>query len=222
MSSSKIIQPAVRFRYKLIFELSLCCSLLILIAAFKFFPNIPKAEQKFTDKQELFKVEDITNTVQKNLPPPPPREPSIIIAVPTDEVLKDVEIRSTELDVGEKVAPPPPPVENVEKKIDEEPSYFVVVEEMPEPIGGITAIQEKIKYPEIAKRAGIEGTVFILAYLNEKGEVVKVEIAKSLGGGCDEEAVEAVRRTKFNPGKQRGKAVRVKVMIPIKFRLQTS
>jgi protein TonB len=81
-------------------------------------------------------------------------------------------------------------------------------------------IQSKIKYPEIARRAGLEGTVYILAYLNEEGIVVKTEIAKGIGGGCDEEAEKAVKDTRFTPGKQRGKPVKVKVMIPVKFQLK--
>ncbi|MDO8548844.1 MAG: TonB family protein [Ignavibacteria bacterium] len=114
--------------------------------------------------------------------------------------------------------------EEVEEKIvkpkKEEAQYFIAVEEMPSPIGGITAIQKRIKYPEIARRAGVEGTVYILAYLNEEGIVVKTEIVKGIGGGCDEEAEKAVKETRFTPGKQRGKPVKVKVMIPVKFQLQ--
>jgi len=91
---------------------------------------------------------------------------------------------------------------------------------MPYPIGGIQAIHDLIIYPEIAKRAGIEGKVYVLAYLNEEGIVIKTEIIKGIGCGCDEAAENAVRQTMFTPGKQRGKPVNVKVMIPIVFRLK--
>ncbi len=97
--------------------------------------------------------------------------------------------------------------------------YFVKVEEMPVPIGGLESIQEKIHYPEIAKRAGIEGRVFVKAYIDEKGNVVEIEILKGLGGGCNEVAAEAVKNTKFKPGRQRGKPVKVQVTIPISFKL---
>ncbi len=122
------------------------------------------------------------------------------------------------MDVNEEVAAPPPPPE--EKKVEEEPTYFVAVEEMPEPIGGIAAIQSKIVYPEIAKRAGVEGKVYVKAYVDEQGNVTKTEVVKGLGAGLDEAAVKAVQATKFKPGKQRGKAVKVQVMIPIQFKLQ--
>ncbi|MBU2444613.1 MAG: energy transducer TonB, partial [Bacteroidetes bacterium] len=104
--------------------------------------------------------------------------------------------------------------------IEDEVTYFEVVEDMPEPIGGILAIQQKITYPEIAKRAGVEGKVYILAYVNEKGEVTKTEVLKGIGAGCDEAAEKAIKDTKFKPGKQRGKPVKVKVAVPVVFTLK--
>ena len=74
-----------------------------------------------------------------------------------------------------------------DKPINEN-DYSELVEEMPEPIGGINSIQEKIQYPEIAKRAGIEGKVFILAYIDENGNVAHTKIIKGIGAGCDEMA----------------------------------
>jgi protein TonB len=110
----------------------------------------------------------------------------------------------------------------VEEKVVEEkeaPTYFVAVEEMPEPIGGIKAIQEKITYPEIAKRAGVEGKVYILAFVDESGTVTKATVLKGIGAGCDEAARDAVIATKFKPGKQRGVPVKVQVSIPVIFKL---
>lgn len=97
--------------------------------------------------------------------------------------------------------------------------YYVGVQQMPEPIGGISAIQKKVVYPEIAKRAGIEGRVYILAYINEKGTVDRTRVLKGIGAGCDEAAMKAVQETKFIPGKQRGKPVKTQVTVPVFFRL---
>lgn len=213
-----IIKPEFRFKYKLVIKLSLIASLTLMILAFKFFPDIKRSDLVLEGSQELFKVEDIAQTVHEKLPPPPPPKPNIIVASPSDDVLEDVDMSSTEIDLSEQIAPPPPKQDN-KSLIEDEPIYFVAVEEMPSPIGGIQAIQSKINYPEIAKRAGVEGTVFILAYLNEQGIVVKTEIVKGIGAGCDEEAEKAIKETRFSPGKQRGTPVRVKVMIPVKFRL---
>ncbi len=98
--------------------------------------------------------------------------------------------------------------------------FYVVVEEMPEIVGGIKSIQEKIVYPELAKHSGIEGKVYALAFIDEKGNVADAKIIKGIGGGCDEAALDAVKQTKFIPGRQKGKPVKVQVSIPIVFKLQ--
>jgi protein TonB len=206
----------LRATYKRVLEISIIISLAILIFAFKFFPHLQDKGMTLEGPQELFTVEDIQQTKQENRPPPPPKPP-IPIEAPADDVLEDIEIEDTEIDFEAEIeAPPPPPKEEIE----EEPTYFVAVEEMPGPIGGIKAIQEKIIYPEIAKRAGVEGKVYVLAFVNEQGEVTKAQIIKGIGAGCDEAALDAVLKTKFTPGKQRGKAVKVQVSIPIIFKLK--
>jgi TonB family protein len=98
--------------------------------------------------------------------------------------------------------------------------YFVAAEEMPEPIGGIGAIQKNITYPEIAKRAGVEGRVYVKAYVDSTGTVVKTELLRGIGAGCDEMAMDAVKKVQFTPGKQRGKSVNTQVTIPILFKLK--
>ena len=97
--------------------------------------------------------------------------------------------------------------------------YEVSVDQMPEPIGGIAAIQKNIVYPEIARRAGIQGKVYVTAYINEAGNVTKTEVIKGIGGGCDQAAENAIRKVKFNPGFQKGAPVKVQVSIPVIFRL---
>ena len=104
--------------------------------------------------------------------------------------------------------------------ISNNPIKYTTAEEMPEPIGGINAIFNKIIYPDIAKRAGIEGKVYILAFVNESGSVTKAQVLKGIGAGCDEAALDAVLKTKFKPGKQKGEFVKVQVSIPINFKLQ--
>lgn len=206
-------------KYQRVFEISVILSLLLMIVAFKFFPQLEKQEVVLEQAQELVNVQDVDITRQENKPPPPPKPP-IPIEAPSDNVLEDIEIGNTEIDEEANVAPPPPPPKAETKKVEEEPVFFVAVEEMPEPIGGIEAIQKKIVYPEIAKRAGVEGRVFIKAFVDEQGNVTKTEVIKGIGAGCDEAAEAAVRSSKFKPGKQRGKAVKVQVSVPILFKLQ--
>ncbi len=207
----------LRRTYRRNLEISTIISLAILIIAFKYFPDLAGKKLALDQTQELFTVEDIQQTKQENRPPPPPKPP-IPIEAPADDVLEDIEIEDTEIDFSAEIEAPPPPKED--KKEETEPIYFVAVEEMPSPIGGILGIQKKIVYPEIAKRAGVEGKVYILAFVDEKGVVTKAEVIKGIGAGCDEAALNAVLQTKFNPGKQRGKPVKVQVSIPIVFRLK--
>lgn len=215
-----IPKPEIRYRYKLVLKCSLAVSLLFMIFAFKFFPHLEKGIFEFETTQELFTLEDIQQTKQEYKPPPPPEKPTMITEAISDAEIEDVELESTELNMFEDVGAPPPLLKvEQEKLIEEEAVFFVAVEEMPYPIGGIQAIQKLIEYPEIAKRAGIEGKVYVLAYVNMKGIVEKTEIIKGIGGGCDEAAENAVKHTKFSPGKQRGKPVNVRVMIPVIFRL---
>lgn len=101
-----------------------------------------------------------------------------------------------------------------------EKDFFTAVEEMPKPIGGINAIAQNVRYPEIAKRAGIEGRVFVKALIDETGSVVGTSIIRGIGAGCDQAAMEAVMQSKFKPGRQKGKPVKVQVTIPILFKLQ--
>ncbi len=98
--------------------------------------------------------------------------------------------------------------------------YLAFAEKMPSPIGGLEAIYKSIKYPEIAKKAGVEGKVYALAYINESGTVDKVQIIKGIGAGCDEEVIRAVSAAKFTPGMKEGKPVKVKLSLQIKFKLR--
>ncbi len=101
-----------------------------------------------------------------------------------------------------------------------ENKYFIAVNQMPEPIGGITAIQKNIIYPESAKKEGIQGRVYVKAYIDEQGDVSKVDLIKGIGADCDESAMMAVKKTKFKPGMQNGKPVKVQVAVPILFELK--
>ncbi len=98
--------------------------------------------------------------------------------------------------------------------------YLPFAEKMPEPIGGLAGINKKIIYPSIAKEAGIEGRVFLLAFIDENGTVNDVKVLKGIGGGCDEAAIKALKNTKFRPATNKGKPVKVKFSIAITFKLR--
>lgn len=98
-------------------------------------------------------------------------------------------------------------------------NVFVVVEEMPQMVGGQMALYEKLRYPETARRAGIEGRVIIQFIVNKEGEVVNPAVVRSAGGGLDEAALEALKSVSFTPGTQRGELVDVQMTLPVVFRL---
>lgn len=102
---------------------------------------------------------------------------------------------------------------------DEAQEYYTVVEQMPKLIGGLAAIAQEITYPEMARRAGIEGRVYVQFIVNEQGEVEHPRILRGIGGGADEEALRVISNAEFEPGYQDGKPVAVQYSIPIVFRL---
>ena len=217
MALKKNPKVDLRRKYNRTLEISMIIVLSLLIAAFKFFPKFEAEQNIKIEAQELIDVEDVEITRQNEAPPPPPKPP-VPIEAPTDDILDDIEFAETDLDEDEIISStPPPPVDDDEEEVI--PDFFAVVEQQPEPIGGIAGIQARIEYPEIARRAGVHGMVSLLAYVDENGNVVKVEVARGIGAGCDEEAVKAVMATKFKPGKQRGRPVKVKMGIPIRFTL---
>lgn len=198
-----------------VFEGSLSASLSIIILFFLFFPDVKPAQKFQTRGQEIVTIEEVEHTRQITKAPPPPR-PAIPIEAPSDEVLEDVELTSSELDLAEEVAPPPP------QSADEDEQYFVAVEDMPQIIGGVEALMRVLEYPEIALRANVQGRVYVLAFVNEKGDVTKTELLKGIGAGCDEAALDAVHKIRFIPGKQRGLPVKVKVSVPVVFRIRSA
>ena len=106
----------------------------------------------------------------------------------------------------------------------EEDTVYQIVDEMPKFPGGEQAmfkfISENVKYPQEAKDKNISGRVFVNFVVEKDGSVDEVKVLRSIGGGCDEEAVRVVKSMpKWTPGKQKGKPVRVSYIIPFVFKL---
>jgi TonB family protein len=110
--------------------------------------------------------------------------------------------------------------ENLENESDE--PVFYIVEDMPKYPGGKPAmktfIYSNLEYPENAKNQGIEGEVFVKFLVNEKGHVENAEVVRSSYQGFDAAALKVIREMPdWTPGTQRGKAVKVWFVVPIKF-----
>jgi TonB family protein len=104
---------------------------------------------------------------------------------------------------------------------------YQVVEEAASPVGGMEEffkyIGANLRYPAEARQANISGRVFIQFIVNQDGTLSNIEVLRGIGGGCDEEAVRVLSEAPaWNPGKQRGLAVRQRMAIPIVFELGTN
>jgi protein TonB len=114
------------------------------------------------------------------------------------------------------------PIESMTPEDSEDP--FVIAEKMPEPIGGYETyfkfLAKELKYPSKAVRVDVQGRVFVQFIINKKGELQDLKVIKGIGYGCDEEAMRVLALTKWSAGKQRGKPVNVKMVMPIQFKLQ--
>ena len=109
--------------------------------------------------------------------------------------------------------------EDLEHLKEPQDGVHFVVEEMPELIGGMAAVVEKMQYPETARKEGVEGRVFVQFVVSEEGSVENVVVTRGIGAGCDEEAIRVVSSLKFTPGMQDGKAVKVRLSLPVTFKL---
>lgn len=99
---------------------------------------------------------------------------------------------------------------------------FTVVEQMPEFNGNIgDYLSSTLRYPDQAREAGIDGRVLVHFIVNEDGNISEAKVVRSIGGGCDEEALRVVNSMpRWKPGKQNGRAVKVYFTLPISFRLE--
>ena len=219
MALKKYPKADLKRSYQLWVQAGLMIALLVMIAAFRVNLSGNSDFNIVMPDQETVQMEEILQTQQIQKPPPPPKPP-VPVEVPDDEILEDDDLDlDASLDLEEEISdipPPPPPVEEEEV----EPEIFVIVEQMPELIGGLGGLQKKITYPAIAKKANVEGRVIVQFVVDEQGNVINPVVVRELGAGCDEEALKAVSQAKFKPGKQRGQPVKVKMSLPITFKLK--
>jgi len=205
------------------FNIGLAISLLLMITAF---------EWRFYDDGSLVDLgqiddnfEDIMEIPLTEQPPPPPPKIELpkIIEVPDEEEIEedidvDLDVEITEETVIEDIVFEEAPEEEVADEI------FDIVEDQPAPPGGMAAfykyIGKHIRYPNQARRMGIEGRVFVQFVVDKKGRLTDVKAIKGIGAGCDEEAVRILKGApQWKAGKQRGRPVKVRMILPITFKL---
>ncbi len=214
-------EVSLKLKYPLVLRVSLVFTLIAMIVMFSSVPRSGGGERTQTEIRIEIETIDIPVIEQQIEAAKPPSRPSIPIEVEDDDLLDDVTIEmSTDISSYEAWdAPPPPPEED-----DGGPRVrFIPYDEAPEPIGGFAAIQRNVVYPEIAQEAGIEGTVVIQAFVSEFGKVTDCVVLKGVPNtGLDEAAIDAIKKTRFKPAKQRDRNVGVYISIPVIFKLQSN
>jgi periplasmic protein TonB len=227
MELKKTPEADLSRRTGLFFNIGLVVTLAIIVSAFEYRTYDPIVT--FRAPEVPTTTEPVMDVPITDIPPPPPpqiQQPEVV------EVPDEIEIEEVEVQIEVDIPPPPAQVQAAvtqaiqvaapaEEETDE---IFMVVEDQPTPPGGMEGfakyLQKNLRYPDQARRMGIEGRVFVEFVVDKDGSITDVKAIKGIGAGCDEEAVRVVQaQPKWNPGKQRGRPVRVRMVLPIVFRM---
>lgn len=205
-------------------EIGLIVALAVVFFSFEW-KQYDKQEQAFDTEVEYDIEEDVVLNTQREEPPPQEQQQpeTQVLNIVEDDVEVDDELNIDAEADDQTIIEDFEPVEVTETEVVEQ-EIFTVVEDQPSFPGGEAArmqyLQKNIEYPQMARESGIEGTVFVTFVVETDGTVTQVRILRGIGGGCDEEALRVVRNMpKWNPGKQRGRSVRVQFNMPIRFKL---
>lgn len=207
---NKTPEADLRAQYPKILQIGVVITLAVLSLAFYSVP-------KFGEGMSIDKITDITVEVENipqtkiNTAPPPPARPTIPVASEDDDIPEDEMIDESifEFDNPANMAPPPPPESDEEESIP-----FFKVSKKPEVIKKVAP-----KYPDLARRAGIEGQVVCQIIVGKDGRVKEAKVVKSVPM-LDEAALAAVRKWVFSPGEQRDRKVSVKMIVPVQFKFK--
>lgn len=221
METKKTPQADLENKRRIFLQIGIAIALVGVLVAFEWRQYERPEFDLGTLDMEIIEEEEIPITRQEQPPPPPPPEPSQELVIVDDDVEIEEEFTiDVEATVFTQVQEFAPIV--VEEEEIEEDVIFTVVEDQPSFPGGeearIRYLQENLRYPQMAREAGIQGTVFVTFVVERDGSVTDVRVLRGIGGGCDEEAVRVVRNMpRWQPGRQRGQPVRVQFNMPIRF-----
>ena len=180
----------------------------LVILNFLIFPRFINTVEFEEVEQVIIENLDIPQTQQIDNTPPPAR-PSIPVPSDDEDIADDLTLDELDFDDFSNLDAPPPPPSG--PKVT-----FIPYDDPPVAMSPIRPV-----YPEIAQEAGIEGVVVVQAFIDDKGRVKETLILKGVPNtGLDEATMEAIRKTRFKPAKQRERAVGVWISIPVNFRLK--
>ena len=203
----KFINP-LKAKYPIVVRLTTLLGISLVILNFLLFPRFGNSLEFEDIEQVIIENIDIPQTQQIDNTPPPAR-PSIPVPSDDEDIADDLTLDELDFDDFSNLDAPPPPPSG--PKV-----VFIPYDDPPVAMSPI-----RPRYPEIAQEAGIEGVVVVQAFIDEKGRVKETLILKGVPNtGLDEAAMEAIRKTRFSPAKQRERAVGVWISIPVNFRLK--
>ena len=205
--------PAVdlKLAYHKVMTRCVCISFLLLLVLALLFPSFEMDTPAGVRRTEVLHVENIPETRQDRRPEP--KRPAVPVETDSDDVQEDVTIESTELELDRVPLHLPRPVRHETAPVEEEVLEYWRVERQPALVGRTLPV-----YPEMAKRAGLEGVVFVAFTVGADGSVRDVRVVR----GPEifrQAAVEAVSQFAFEPAVQNDRSVAVKMTMPIRFRL---
>lgn len=157
--------------------------------------------------------------VIKFVPPKVVKE-QVVDEVPTIEEIKENEVAAVEVEGPTEVVFEEP----VEEVVVDDNQIFTVVEQQPEFQGGYEAminfIKKNLRYPASARRMGVDGTVYVQFVVGKDGSISEVKSIKGISADCDREAERVVKSMPaWKAGRQNGKPVFVRFVLPIRFKL---
>lgn len=222
METKKNPKIDLEHRRGLFLNLGLIISLSFIIMAFEWKTTYSGVIVDFYEPSGDMEVIVIPPTIHKP-PPPPPKPVAVVRLIESEKEIEEDDILIDQIDfdddfIVEDIVPSDPLPDEV---VDE---VITIAETMPSPVGGMSSffnfVRKNLKYPNQARRMRIEGRVFVQFIVDKDGALTEVTVVKGIGAGCNEEAVRVMSMApKWNPGKQRGKPVKVRMILPIHFRL---
>jgi|SRR6478736_6277727 len=224
MELKKTPQADLENKSPFFFSIGLVLTMSVVVAVFEHKTYEEAAVDLIARSANVFEETLEVPPTEQPPPPPPQIQQPQIVEVPDEEKIEEeiqvnFNIETTQETKVEEVA-----VIKAEEPKEEVDEIFTIVEEPASPKGGMPAfykyVGEKIKYPAQARRMGIEGRVFVEFVIGKDGSISEVKAVKGIGAGCDEEAVRIVQGAPaWTPGKQRGKSVKQRMVLPITFKL---
>ena len=219
MPLKKFVEADLRHTYRKVLSYCLGASLALHLVVFVFFPSFDAKAMQRKEQPVVIQLEQIPETRQERRPPPPPR-PVVPIATDSPDISDDETIMETDFDFDLDDLAPPPSLDDLMARnlveMEEEEEEIVEiwrVEKQPQPTKEVVP-----DYPEVARKAGIEGHVTVYVLISKAGKVEAV--GKVLGPEVFHAAAKAAAAGwEFTPAIQNDKPVRVWVSLPFKFQL---